>query len=87
MLSEAPLSDPTFREKAAQYLFETAACPAVCVSNSAVLSLFASGRTRGIVVECGGGITCAVPVFEGFALDHATQRVRERENMCICQCM
>jgi len=75
MLTEAPLSDPTFRSKAAQYLFESASCPAVCSANSAVLSLFASGRTRGIVLEVGGGITCAVPVFEGFALDHATQRV------------
>lgn len=75
MLTEAPLSDPSFRSKAAQYLFESASCPAVCAANSAALSLFASGRTRGVVIEVGGGITCAVPVFEGFALDHATQRV------------
>lgn len=39
--------------------------------NSSVLSLFSTGRTRGLVVECGYGYTSTVPVFEGYALEHA----------------
>ena len=33
--------------------------------------MFASGRTTGIAVECGAGVTSTVPVFEGLALSHA----------------
>lgn len=43
--------------------------------NSSVLALFASGRTRGLVLEVGGGVAHAVPVFEGFALNHAVLRL------------
>lgn len=43
--------------------------------NSSVLALFASGRTRGLALEVGGGVAHAVPVFEGFALNHAVLRL------------
>ena len=39
--------------------------------NSAVLSLFSTGRTRGFVIESGHGTTSTVPVFEGYMLYHA----------------
>ena len=58
----------------ARLMFETFKAPAVCICNSAVLSLFASGRTRGVVLESGSGVTSAVPIFEGFSLPHATLR-------------
>lgn len=45
------------------------------IMSSAVLSLFASGRTNGIVIESGAGYTAAVPVFEGFALPHAIKMI------------
>lgn len=49
--------------------------PALSVCNSSVLALFASGRTRGLALEVGGGVAHSVPVFEGFALNHAVLRL------------
>ena len=74
MLAEAPGTTAADREKCAQIMFETFKAPALCFFNSAALSLFASGRTRGVVLECGAGVSQAVPVFEGFALAHALRR-------------
>ena len=72
MLTVAPPVQPTVsritREKIAEIFFLHFRVPALCMYNAAVLSLFASGRTRGLVLELGEGATYAVPVFEGNSL-------------------
>jgi len=63
------------RNKMAEYFFEHISAPSFYVAPKPVVSLFSTGRTRGLVVAVGGGVTNITPVFEGFAISHASQFV------------
>jgi len=75
MLSEAPMNPKANRERMTQIMFETFAAPAMYISIQAVLALYASGRTTGLVMDSGDGVTHMVPVFEGYCLPHAVRRL------------
>ncbi|KAK6185795.1 hypothetical protein SNE40_007947 [Patella caerulea] len=75
LLTEAPLNPKRNREKAAEIFFETFNVPALFISMQAVLSLYATGRTTGVVLDAGDGVTHAVPIYEGFAMPHSIMRV------------
>ncbi|KAL8265844.1 hypothetical protein R6Q59_003188 [Mikania micrantha] len=70
-LTETSLNSKANREKMAQIMFETFNAPAMHLAMQAVLSLYASGRITGMMLDSGDGVSHVVPIYEGYALPHA----------------
>ncbi|KAL7581251.1 hypothetical protein ACA910_006024 [Epithemia clementina (nom. ined.)] len=74
LMTEAPLNSRRNRDSIAEIFFESIRAPALYFTPPSVLSLYASGRTTGVVLDVGEGVMQAVPVYEGFALTHSVSR-------------
>ena len=76
MMIEKAVHNPNRnRVETAKIFFDQFSVPALFFSPPPVLSLYASGRTTGCVLDCGHGLSSVVPVCEGFAIPHAIQRI------------
>nr|Q4R6Q3.1 RecName: Full=Actin-like protein 7A [Macaca fascicularis]BAE01221.1 unnamed protein product [Macaca fascicularis] len=75
LVSDPPLSPHTNREKYAEMLFEAFNTPAMHIAYQSRLSMYSYGRTSGLVVEVGHGVSYVVPIYEGYPLPSITGRL------------
>jgi len=71
LFSEAPWNKKDRREQLCEIMFEKYNVPAFFLVKNAVLSAFANGRSTALVVDSGATHTSAVPVHDGYVLQHA----------------
>ncbi|VDM27760.1 unnamed protein product, partial [Hydatigera taeniaeformis] len=65
LFTEAPVAPKYDRERTTQIAFESFNAPAAYLSNQAALALYATGKTTGLVLDIGHGVTHTIPVLEG----------------------
>merc|ERR1719350_1030769 len=75
LMTEPPQIPVVNRDRMAQTLFETFQVPAMHVAMPGVLALYAAGRTSGIALDCGHGVTHTMPIYEGFPIMHAVRKL------------
>lgn len=75
LLTEPALNPKANREEMVKRMFTNFNVPAVYVAPQPVLSLLASGRVTGVVVDSGYGVTQVVPIYEGYAVTHAISSI------------
>lgn len=75
LLVDALVDPKANRERSTELLFESFNAPALYVALQAVLSLYATGDTAGLVVDVGEGASHTVPIIGGLALPQAIHRL------------
>jgi actin, other eukaryote len=75
LVTEAPMNPKSNRERTMQIMFEKFGFPSMYMSIQAVLALYAAGKTTGLICDAGDGVIHTVPIYEGYALSHAVQRL------------
>lgn len=75
LVTENALVPRANRDRLAEFFFESVQAPSLCVAVPAVLALYASGRTTGLVMDVGDTLSTALPVVEGHCDVHAIRRL------------
>merc|ERR1719420_1392566 len=75
LLTEPPYNPKPNRERMVEIMFETFQVPELNISIQGVLSLLGQGRTTGLVLDSGEGVTNTIPIFDGFGLPMAINRL------------
>jgi actin beta/gamma 1 len=74
MFTEAPMNPKANREQMIDIAFNTFNFKGFYVGIQAVLAMFSTGRTTGIVLDSGDGVTHAVPIYETYSVPHAVTK-------------
>jgi actin-related protein len=75
LLTDSPTNEKSNRERMAQVAFESLDINALNISSQAVLALYATGRTTGVVLDSGEAVTHATPIVNGVPIPEAVQKM------------
>ncbi|CAM4758414.1 unnamed protein product [Rotaria magnacalcarata] len=75
LITEASFNPMGNREKMIQILFEQFHAPATYVANQGILAFYSLGRTFGVILESGDGVSQTMPINEGYSIPRAINRL------------
>jgi len=75
LLTEPPHNPKENKENMAEIMFEKFMVGSLHVGMQAVMSLYAVGKTTGVVLDIGDGVAHTVPVSEGFIIPNNIKRL------------
>jgi centractin len=75
LLTESILNPSSNREKMGEIFFESYNVPACYICSQALLSAYSMGKLKGVVLDCGDGVCQCAPVYEGYILNNAANRI------------
>ena len=75
LLTEPPMNPIRNRKQMCETMLEHYNFAGVHVAMQALLALYAQGRTSGVVVDTGDGVTHVVPVYKNAVLKHQIKRL------------
>eukprot|EP00924_Labyrinthula_sp_SR-Ha-C_P015406 snap_masked-scaffold_71-processed-gene-0.16-mRNA-1 protein AED:1.00 eAED:1.00 QI:0/-1/0/0/-1/1/1/0/385 len=73
LLSDLPLTSPSSKEKIVELLYESYLTPSLAFYNQSSGSLYAQGKTTGLVLDSGEGKTSVLPIVDGFSVLQSLQ--------------
>lgn len=74
-LIEATNNPKSQKEKMMEIFFEELKVPAFYISDQAKLALYSTGKTTGLAINSGEGVTSVVPIYETFTVNIAKKRM------------
>jgi actin beta/gamma 1 len=80
LMTETSFNPKSIREQTTQIIFEVFHAPGFYLTNQGLMSLFASGRMSGMVLQSGGGVTDIITVLENYILRQETRRLNVTGN-------
>lgn len=75
LLTEPPYNPKPNRERMVEMMFETFGVPSLHISIQGVLALLGQGRTTGLVLDSGEGVTHTIPIFDGYGMNYCIKRL------------
>ena len=74
-ICQPPFTPKRQKVELCQLLLENYDFPSIFFGTQGVLSLYSYGKQNGLMLESGEGVTQVVPIYNGYKLEHAVERI------------